>query len=63
MKCPIILQIWDKSIFTTNQPINQSTNQSTNQPINQSTNQSTNQPINQSTNQSTNQPYLEFYQF
>jgi hypothetical protein len=25
-----ILQIWDKSIFTTNQPINQSTNQSLN---------------------------------
>jgi hypothetical protein len=27
MKCPIILQIWDKSIFTTNQLINQLTNQ------------------------------------
>jgi ABC-type multidrug transport system fused ATPase/permease subunit len=27
MKCPIILQIWDKSILTTNQLINQSTNQ------------------------------------
>ena len=25
MKCPIILQIWDKWIFTTNQPLNQST--------------------------------------
>jgi hypothetical protein len=25
MKWPIILKIWDKSIFTTNQPINQST--------------------------------------